>query len=152
VSSDPNSDSGTKRESLTDIEKKSFVLFPIGVVRKRRGRQEIRVFRKYLKGLEGLEGFSRVIVTWWFDRNDFPDKRAVLKVHPMGDRANPLRGVFATRSPVRPNLLGLTICRILEIRNGTIVIESIDAFDGTPVVDIKPCSAEEDSAVGKRLE
>ncbi len=151
MSADQNGGSSTELSGLSEGREKTFRVFPIGVVRKIRGRQEIRIFKKYLKALDGLEGFSRVIVVWWFDRNDLPDKRTILKVHPMGDRTNPLRGVFATRSPVRPNLLGLTVCRILGIKNGTITVEAIDAFDGTPVLDIKPCSPEEGDAVGKRL-
>ena len=151
VSADQNGALQTESFGLPEGPAKTFKVFPIGVVRKIRGRQEIQIFKKYLEATEGLEGFSRVIVFWWFDRNDSPDKRTVLKVHPMGDTTAPLRGVFATRSPVRPNLLGVTVCRILGIKNGTITVEAIDAFDGTPVLDIKPCSPEEEDALGKRL-
>jgi tRNA-Thr(GGU) m(6)t(6)A37 methyltransferase TsaA len=77
-------------------------------------------------------------VIWWFDRNDNPEKRAVLRVHPRGDPKNPLTGVFATRSPARPNLIALTLCRIRSIRGNTVFVESIDAFDNTPVLDLKP--------------
>jgi tRNA (Thr-GGU) A37 N-methylase len=58
-------------------------------------------------------------------------------VHPRKDEKNPLTGVFATHSPLRPNLIGLTICKIKSIQDRRIEIEDIDAFDGTPVIDIK---------------
>jgi tRNA (Thr-GGU) A37 N-methylase len=61
----------------------------------------------------------------------------VLQVHPRKDPRNPLTGVFATHSPQRPNLIGLTVCKIISIHGDSIEIEDIDAFDGSPVVDIK---------------
>ena len=85
-----------------------------------------------------MEGFSHLIVMFWFDRNDTPEKRATLRVHPRADKNNPLTGVFATRSPRRPNLIGLSVCKIKAVEEDRIVIDSTDAFDQTPVVDIKP--------------
>jgi tRNA (Thr-GGU) A37 N-methylase len=58
-------------------------------------------------------------------------------VHPRKDEKNPLTGVFGTHSPLRPNLIGLTRCKIKSIEDQRIAIEDIDAFDGTPVIDIK---------------
>jgi tRNA (Thr-GGU) A37 N-methylase len=60
-----------------------------------------------------------------------------MQVHPRKNKQNPLRGVFATHSPLRPNLIALSICKILSIKDTTIFIEKIDAFDGSPVIDIK---------------
>ena len=77
-------------------------------------------------------------VLYWFDRNDTPSKRAVLQVHPRGNRRNPLTGVFATRSPVRPNLIALSLCRIVAIEKTVVQVEKIDAFDNTPILDLKP--------------
>jgi tRNA-Thr(GGU) m(6)t(6)A37 methyltransferase TsaA len=94
--------------------------------------------KKYERGLLGLDGFSHAYVFWWFDRNDTPEKRAVLQVHPMGNRDNPLTGVFATRSPVRPNLVALTLCKIVAVEESVVEVEKIDAFDNTPVIYIKP--------------
>jgi tRNA (Thr-GGU) A37 N-methylase len=74
----------------------------------------------------------------WFDRNDTPEQRSILKVHPRGNPANPLRGVFATRAPVRPNLIVLNRVRILSVKGNGIEIDGIDAFADTPVLDIKP--------------
>ena len=94
--------------------------------------------KKYEPGLLGLDGFSHVYVFWWFDRNDTPEGRAVLQVHPRGDRKNPLTGVFATRSPRRPNLIAMTLCKIVAVKENVVEVEKIDAFDGTPVLDMKP--------------
>jgi tRNA (Thr-GGU) A37 N-methylase len=62
----------------------------------------------------------------------------VLQVHPRGNPANPLRGVFATRAPLRPNPIALSRCRVLGVRGNVIEIDGIDAFADTPVLDIKP--------------
>lgn len=88
---------------------------------------------------------------WWFDRNDTPEKRAILQVHPMGNRKNPLTGVFGTRSPVRPNLIALTLCKIVSVKENVIEIEKTDAFDGTPVLDIKPFISGYDSAEDTKI-
>jgi len=115
-----------------------FTLYPIGCVRKTDDRTTIELDKKYQPGLLGLDGFSHVYVFWWFDRNDTPQKRSILQVHPRGNRQNPLTGVFATRSPVRPNLIALTLCKIISVEENVVRVEKIDAFDGTPVVDLKP--------------
>ena len=67
--------------------------------------------------LDGLTGFSHVWVFYWFHENDRPEERATLKVHPRRDPANPLTGVFATRAPVRPNLIGFTCGRIVGVKD-----------------------------------
>ncbi len=117
--------------------RESFSLFPIGVVTRQDENLWIDIFEDYSDGLLGLEGFSHINVLFWFHENDTPEKRAVLQVHPRRDEQNPLTGVFATHSPVRPNLIGLTRCKILSIEGNRIIIEDIDALDGTPVIDIK---------------
>jgi tRNA-Thr(GGU) m(6)t(6)A37 methyltransferase TsaA len=88
-------------------------------------------------GLKGLQKHSYVTVVYWFDRNDTPQKRAILEVHPRADKRNPLTGVFATHSPFRPNLIAISKCDIIEIRENIIEVKDIDAFDGTPVLDLK---------------
>lgn len=74
----------------------------------------------------------------------------------MGNPENPLTGVFATRSPVRPNLVALTLCKIVAVKDNVVELEKIDAFDGTPVLDIKPFipgyDTVEDGKVPKWLE
>jgi tRNA-Thr(GGU) m(6)t(6)A37 methyltransferase TsaA len=119
-------------------EQTEFVVRPVGTVQKQGDETIIEIDPKYQNAILGLEGFSHVWVIWWADRNDTPEKRATLRVHPRGNQANPLQGVFATRSPSRPNLIGMTRCKIQAIEGGKIKVEEIDAFDETPVLDLKP--------------
>ena len=116
----------------------SFLLHPVGRVERHDGAVHLQIFDPYRAALLGLDGYSHIFVLYWFDRNDTPDKRRILRVHPQGNRANPLTGVFACRSPARPNLIGLTLCRILSVANGIVHVDQIDALDNTPIVDIKP--------------
>lgn len=122
----------------SDPPRDSYTVHPIGRFETAEGKARIVLDKKYEPGLLGLEGFSHIQVFWWFSNNDTPERRSVLQVHPRGDRNNPLTGVFATRSPFRPNLIALTLCRIVSIKDNVIEIERTDAFDGTPVLDIKP--------------
>ena len=115
-----------------------FKIFPIGMVRKRDQRVTIDINQAYEEGLMGLDQNSHIIVLSWFQKSDTKAKRKTLQVHPRRNKANPLTGVFATRSPVRPNPISISACKILSIDGRRIQIDAIDAFDGTPVVDIKP--------------
>ncbi|MEJ2226314.1 MAG: SAM-dependent methyltransferase [Syntrophobacterales bacterium] len=90
---------------------------PIGTVTSRNDRAVITIRPELAAALEGLEGFSHVWVIFWFHENDRLEQRAILQVHPRRDPSNPLTGVFATRAPMRPNLIGLTCCRILRRRS-----------------------------------
>ena len=116
---------------------KQFTVHAIGWVRKTEECTTIVVDKKYQPALLGLEQFSHVWVLYWFDRNDTPEKRSVLQVHPGGNSDNPIRGVFATHSPVRPNLIAMTRCKIISVKENVIEIETIDAFPDTPVLDLK---------------
>ena len=127
-----------KAEESPEKTARRFTVHPIGSVDKTERETTLVLDKKYQPGLLGLEGFSHIWVFWWFDRNDTPQRRAVLQVHPRGNPDNPLTGVFATRSPMRPNLIALTLCRVISIHDNVVRIEKIDAFDGTPVLDIKP--------------
>jgi tRNA-Thr(GGU) m(6)t(6)A37 methyltransferase TsaA len=88
---------------------------------------------EFAPALRGLDPGDEVVVVTWLHLAD----RAVLEVHPRGDRSHPLTGVFLTRSPHRPNPLGLHRVRVYEIRGTSLRIGPIEAIDGTPVVDIK---------------
>ena len=92
----------------------------------------------YQAALLGVEEFDEIWVLYWFDRNDTPERRAILQVHPRNNPDNPVRGVFATRAPVRPNLIALSRCRVISVQDNVIEIDGIDAFPDTPVLDIKP--------------
>ena len=116
---------------------RTFSINPIGIVRKDGDEVWIEVFDGYGDGLLGLEGFSHILVLYWFDQNDTPEKRRTLQVHPRKDPRNPLTGVFATHAPVRPNLIALTRCKIVSIDANIIRLDDIDALDRSPVIDIK---------------
>ena len=123
-------------------------LRPIGVIRSRLKKRGAAPMQGYeggpdawlevkpfaIEALEGLAAGSEVIVITWFHRA----KRDVLKVYPRSDRRRRLAGVFATRSPDRPNPLGLHRVTVRKITKNRLRIGPIEAIDGTPVVDIKP--------------
>ena len=87
-----------------------------------------------LKGLQGIRPGDQVIVLTWLDRS----RRDVLRVHPRGDPANPMQGVFTTRSPDRPNPIGLHPVEIISIDGRRLRVRHLEALDGTPILDIKP--------------
>ncbi len=109
----------------------------IGHIKKTSGGNYIILDESLLEGLVGIEGFSHIIVIYWLHQNDTPEKRMTLQVHPRKDATIPLTGVFATRSPLRPNPLGVATCKLLFVEGPRLGIGDIDAFDGTPVIDIK---------------
>jgi tRNA-Thr(GGU) m(6)t(6)A37 methyltransferase TsaA len=111
---------------------------PIGVVKRQGDRARIQIRPELVPALEGLEGFSHVWVIYWFHGNDRPEERTILKVHPRRNPANPLTGVFGTRAPVRPNLIGLSACRIVSLKDNILEVEGLDALEGSPVLDLKP--------------
>ena len=120
-----------------EAKQKEFKVHPIGYVRKTEDKTTIVLDKKYEPGLLRMENQSEIWVLWWFNKNDTPEKRSILQVHPRGNPDNPLTGVFATHSPVRPNLIAMTRCKIISVEGNVIEIESIDAFPDTPVLDIK---------------
>jgi tRNA-Thr(GGU) m(6)t(6)A37 methyltransferase TsaA len=115
----------------------TFHMTPVGTIHKTDAQTWIEIEAPYRPAMDGLEGFSHIHVLFWFHENDHAEGRQVLKVHPRKDTRNPLTGVFATHSPLRPNLIGMTLCRVVAVDPSRIVIDRIDAFDGTPVLDIK---------------
>lgn len=94
----------------------------------------IEVRPEYAEAVDGLAAGEGVVVLTWLHRAD----RSVLAVHPRGDPARPLTGVFATRSQDRPNPVGLHVVTITAIEGTTIEVDALEAVDGTPVIDIKP--------------
>ena len=86
-------------------------------------------------GLEGIEEFSHIVVIFWFHR---APPGGPLKVHPQRRGDMPLVGVFSTRSPQRPNRLGLQTVRLMERQGNVLTVQGLDTLDGTPVLDIKP--------------
>ena len=94
----------------------------------------LRLEPAFAAGAAGLAPGDRIIVLTWLDRAD----RDALTVHPRGDVARPATGVFATRSPSRPNPIGLHELRILQVDGARVRVSALEAVDGTPVLDVKP--------------
>jgi tRNA-Thr(GGU) m(6)t(6)A37 methyltransferase TsaA len=127
---------------------KTFTIKPIGVIRSEIKKTSdaplfytegapnafLEILPSLTDGLHRMKVGDEIIVITWLHRA----RRDVLKVHPRGNLSNPLRGVFLTRSPDRPNPLGLHRVKVLEINLTRIHIGPIEAIDGTPVIDIKP--------------
>lgn len=84
--------------------------------------------------MRGIKSGSQIVILTWLDRAD----RTALQVHPRGNPNNPLTGVFLTRSPSRPNPIGLHEVRVIDLEeDGTLVVEPLEALDGTPIIDLK---------------
>ncbi len=97
---------------------------------------KIVIDQKWAKALEGLEDFSPIVVIFWLHRPKTDE--VPLQVHPEARQEMPLVGVFATRAPVRPNPIGLTAVELLARQGNVLTVRGLDAYDGTPVLDIKP--------------
>ncbi|NQT11598.1 MAG: SAM-dependent methyltransferase [Planctomycetes bacterium] len=117
----------------------TFTMRPIGWVHKSDQSTSIVLEETYEPGLLGVDNFKHIWVFYWLDHNDTPDKRSILQVHPEGSPNAPLQGVFATHAPVRPNLIALSRCKVISVKENVVEIDAIDAFPNTPVMDLKPC-------------
>lgn len=93
----------------------------------------IKVKKGYSEALLGIEEHSHITVLMWFHEGD----RSIKQVHPMADESNPLTGVFATRSPVRPNPVAVTVCELIKREENELLVKGLDGLNGTPVIDIK---------------
>ncbi|MFO8081092.1 MAG: tRNA (N6-threonylcarbamoyladenosine(37)-N6)-methyltransferase TrmO [Armatimonadota bacterium] len=98
--------------------------------------QIIEVRAEHEEALLRIERCEELWVLFWMSELQ-PQDRAVKRVHPRGDRKNPLTGVFATHSQMRPNPIGMTRVRLIERDGLRLTVEGLDAFDGSPVIDIK---------------
>jgi tRNA-Thr(GGU) m(6)t(6)A37 methyltransferase TsaA len=113
------------------------VIRPIGMVRRSPdGSSLLELQPHLLEALDGLTAGDEIQVLYWMHELT-EEHRRMLKVHPRGDKSRPLQGVFALRSPMRPNPIGVSVARIQEVRGCEIVVADIDARDGSPVIDIK---------------
>jgi tRNA-Thr(GGU) m(6)t(6)A37 methyltransferase TsaA len=128
---------------------KSFDIYPIGRVhstlKERSGapRQgwegapdaRLEIYSPFIEGLDGIEPGQDIWIFTWLHESE----RSVLKVHPRGDLRNPLTGVFATRSPDRPNPIGLHRAKVLSVDGDRwLQVQGLEAIDDTPIIDIKP--------------
>lgn len=93
----------------------------------------LEIFPEYQEGLDGIETGQTIVVIFWLHKAN----REILHVYPRGDQSRGLRGVFSTRSPVRPNPLAISELKVLSIKNNIMEVTGLDILDGTPIVDIK---------------
>lgn len=127
----------------------TYSLRPVGVVRSKLINREespdqgpegapeawIEIDPAYAKAAEGIVAGSEILLLTWFHQSD----RSILQVHPRYNPDNPLKGVFATRAPDRPNPIGLHRVEVLEVAGPlSLKVFPLEAIDGTPVIDIKP--------------
>lgn len=111
---------------------------------------DIVIDNSLTEALDNLDEFSHIIVLYYF--NQLPsDGQVTIKIHPMGKPELPLVGLFATRSPHRPNPIGKTTVRLLQRQGNRLRVQGLDAIDGTPVIDIKPYIPEDDSVNNARV-
>ena len=93
----------------------------------------LEIYPEYQDGLDGIAVGQTIVVLFWLHKST----RDVLKVYPRGDTSKGLRGVFATRSPVRPNPIAISELKVLAIHGNHIDVSGLDILDGTPIVDMK---------------
>jgi tRNA-Thr(GGU) m(6)t(6)A37 methyltransferase TsaA len=125
---------------------KRIILKPIGFVRTQAVGDEVKdktrtsqivISSELTEALDGITGFSHLFVLFWLHQIT-KQQRKTLKVHPRGRKDMPLLGVFATRTNLRPNPVGLTLVELVKAEGNVLTVRGLDAFDGTPVLDIKP--------------
>jgi formylmethanofuran dehydrogenase subunit E len=144
--------------SLNTLQK-SVVFTPIGYVTSKydepkdpktlRNSESVLILdKKYIGALGGLDRYRYLLVVYYFHRSQGYHEQ----VHPMGDQSIPKRGVLATRSPCRPNPIGITVAEILSVKGNVIRVTGLDALNGTPILDIKPYEVHFDSQAGVRME
>ncbi len=124
----------------------------IGVVEKA-GKQEakVRVFLEFCAGLKGIEDFSHLIILYWIHLRDSEKERRTLLVFPRRHAVDVETGVFACRSPSRPNPIGLCVVELLKIEGCTLTVKGLDAFEDSPIIDIKPYIPRADSISNARV-
>jgi tRNA-Thr(GGU) m(6)t(6)A37 methyltransferase TsaA len=98
----------------------------------------LRIHPEFCPALLGIERHSHLIVLYWFHLRDNPKHRKTLQVTPPRHKGALLTGVFACRSPSRPNPIGLTVVKIERIDGCKIIVSGLDALDGSPIIDLKP--------------
>jgi len=105
----------------------------------------ILIYPEFRPGLLGVEGFSHLFVLYWMHKRDDEGHRGTLRVTPPRHDGAPLTGVFACRSPSRPNPIGLTVIELVEVKGCNLRVKGLDALEGSPLVDLKPYSPRGDS-------
>lgn len=120
-----------KTSDVNDV----IILRPIGKVIGAEPK-EIEVAPEFVDGLEGVEEKEYLWVLYWMNQLAEAERRR-LQVHPKGDKTQPQRGVFALHSPMRPNPIGMTRVKLVRRCGNRLLVEGLDALEGSPVLDIK---------------
>jgi len=115
-----------------------FNIHPIGRVHQRNRDAILELEGSYTPGLKHLDDYSHVIVFWWADKHDNKKSRSITQCE-LPYAPGTTAGVFACRAEYRPNPIAMTVCKILEVDQtaGKVTIAKIDAFDGSPILDLK---------------
>ncbi len=118
----------------------------IGLVEKiADGEGTIRLFPQFCSGLKRIEAFSHIIVLYWAHLRDDQKERNTLLVFPKRHAIKTETGVFACRSPSRPNPVGFCVVELVKVEDCVLKVKGIDAYEGTPIIDIKPYIPRADS-------
>lgn len=135
------------------MSKNHFEVHPIGRIHTNENETFIKLEERYIPALQALEHFGHIDVIWWFSQTDNEQARSILQAPQPYKGAPESMGVFATRSPIRPNPIALTTAEVIHIDfdRGIIQIAFIDADDGTPVLDIKPYTPSLDRVKNPRV-
>jgi len=110
----------------------------IGVVESSGELSSVKIFPEFCAGLQGLDNFSHLIILYWLHLRDNEKERSILRVVPRRHTKNVKVGVFACRSPSRPNPIGLCVVKLVKVENCVLTVKGLDAFEGSPIIDIKP--------------
>jgi len=111
----------------------------------------VKIFPQFCTGLQRLDNFSHLIILYWFHLRDKEEERRTLQVIPRRHPGAPQMGVFASRSPSRPNPIGLCVVELKKIENCVLFVKGLDAVEGSPVIDIKPYIPRADSVPDARV-
>jgi tRNA-Thr(GGU) m(6)t(6)A37 methyltransferase TsaA len=125
------------------VDRKKCHLQYVGVVEKDTSR--IKIYPEFCEGIEGLRSYSHIIVLYWFHQRDSIEERKTLKVVPRRHPGAPQVGVFSSRSPSRPNPIGLCVVELQDIKGCILIVKGLDAIEGSPIVDVKPYLPKADS-------
>lgn len=122
------------------MQQQPMIISPVGLVVQGDSVVSLQIDELFWPALKGLEGFSHVIALWWFSRCDSGECREVLTTDVPYAGGPPTLGVFATRSPMRPNPIAVSVAEIVSVdaAAGRVDVGYLDAEDGTPLIDLKP--------------
>jgi len=124
----------------------------VGVVETRdKEEARVRIFPEFSDGLKGIDEFSHLIVLYWIHLRDNERERRTLRVFPRRHAVDVEVGVFACRSPSRPNPIGLCVVELVQVDACNLTLKGLDALEGSPIVDIKPYIPRADSVPDARV-